>query len=100
MMLKLKGKHLAYLLNKNKISNVLTDSLDATSKNIKGFASLVLANRNETLAISEIIKLTKDKRSMVRTCAFGALGHLKAKDIFLDALLDSNIKVNRVRYRQ
>ncbi len=46
---------------------------------------MVLANRNETIAIPEIIKLAKDERSMVRACAIGALGHLKAKvakDVF------------------
>ena len=91
------------MLNKNKISNFLIDSLDATSKNIRGFTSLVLANRNETLAIPEIIKLTKDERSMVRSCVLGALDHLKAiesKEVFLDALLDSNTEVKKVHYRQ
>ena len=60
--------------------------------------SLVLANRNETSAIPEIIKLVKDESSIVRSCALGALGHLKAieaKEIFLEALLDSNIEVKK-----
>ena len=86
------------LLNKNKISNVLIDNLNAVSKNIRGFVLLVLANRNETSAIPEIIKLVKDERSMVRSCALGALGHLKAqeaKEIFLEALSDSNIEVKK-----
>ena len=86
------------VLNKNKISNFLINSLNAANKNIRGFVSLVLANRNETSAIPEIIKLTKDERSMVRSCALGALGHLKAqeaKDIFLDALSDSNLEVKK-----
>ena len=86
------------LLNKNKISNFLINSLNTANKNIRGFVSLVLANRNETSAIPEIIKLTKDERSMVRSCALGALGHLKAieaKEIFLEALLDSNIEVKK-----
>ena len=39
------------VLNKNKISNFLIKSLNSTSKNIRGFVSLVLANRNETTAI-------------------------------------------------
>ena len=72
--------------------------MDSTSKNIRGFASLVLANRNETIAIPEIIKLAKDERSMVRSCALGSLGHLKAieaKEIFLKALLDSNLEVKK-----
>ena len=86
------------LLNKNKISNFLINNLNAASKNIRAFVSLVLANRNETSAIPEIIKLVKDERSMVRSCALGALGHLKAqeaKEVFLEALLDSNIEVKK-----
>ena len=57
------------VLNENKISNFLIKGLNSTSKNIRGFTSLVLANRNETIAIPEIIKLAKDERSMVRECA-------------------------------
>ena len=86
------------ILNKNKISNFLIISLNAANKNIRGFASLVLANRNETDAIPEIIKLAKDERSMVRSCALGALGHLKAqeaKEIFLEGLSDSNLEVKK-----
>ncbi len=86
------------VLNENQISNFLIKSLNSTSKNIRGFASLVLANRNETTAIPEIIKLVKDERSMVRSCAIGALGYLKAqeaKEIFLDSLLDSNLEVRK-----
>ncbi len=86
------------VLNKNKISNFLINGLHAANKNVRGFASLVLANRNETSAIPEIIKLAKDERSMVRSCALGALGYLKAqeaKDIFLEALSDSNLEVKK-----
>ena len=86
------------VLNKNKISNFLIKSLSSTSKNIRGFVSLVLANRNERDAIPELIKLGKDERSMVRSCAIGALGHLKAleaKEIFLQSLLDSNLEVRK-----
>ena len=86
------------LLNKNKISNFLINNLNTANKNIKSFVSLVLANRNETSAIPEIIKLTKDDSSIVRSCALGALGHLKAieaKEVFLEALLDSNIEVKK-----
>ncbi len=86
------------LLNRNKISKFLINDLSTANKNIRGFVSLVLANRNETSAIPEIIKLVNDERSMVRSCALGALGHLKAieaKEIFLEALLDSNIEVKK-----
>ncbi len=86
------------LLNKKKISNYLINNLNAASKNIRGFVSLVLANRNETSAIPEIIKLAKDERSMVRSCALGALGYLKAQeaqDVFLEALSDYDIEVRK-----
>ena len=86
------------VLNKKKISNFLINNLKSANKNIRGFVSLVLANRNETSAIPEIIKLTKDERSMVRSCALGALGYLKAKeakDIFIEALSDSNEEVKK-----
>ena len=86
------------LLNKNKISNFLISNLNAASKNTRGFVSLVLANRNDTSAIPEIIKLVKDEHYMVRSCALGALGHLKAqeaKGIFLEALSDPNIEVKK-----
>lgn len=58
----------------------------------------MLANRNETNAIPEIIRLVKDERSVVRSCAIGSLGHLKAqqaKDIFLESSLDSNLEVKK-----
>ena len=86
------------VLNENKISNFLIKNLSSASKNIRGFTSLVLANRNETNAIPDIIKLTKDGRSMVRECAIGALGYLKAqeaKETFLKSLSDSNLEVRK-----
>jgi len=86
------------VLNKNKISDFLIHSLNSDSKNVRGFAALALANRNETFAIPKITKLAKDERSMVRSCAVGALGHLKAKEekeIFLDSVLDTNMEVRK-----
>ncbi len=86
------------ILNKNKISDLLIKSLSSPSKNVRGYASLVLANRNESSAIPEIIKLVKDERSMVRSCAIGALGFLKAyqaKEIILESLFDSNLEVRK-----
>ena len=86
------------ILNKNKISNFLINGLTATSKNVRGFTSLVLANRKETQAIPDIMKLTKDERSMVRSCALGALGHLKAidaKEVFINGLADSDLEVKK-----
>jgi len=88
----------ALLLNQNDVSKILIDSLGSTNKNIRGFTSLILANKNEKSAISEIIKLVEDKHGMVRSCAIGALGYLKAEkisDIILKALLDSNLEVQK-----
>ena len=88
----------ALLLNQNQISKILIDNLNSSNKNIRGFTSLVLANRNEIRAIPEIIKLVEDKHGMVRSCAIGALGYLKAKkiaDIILKLLSDSNLEVQK-----
>ena len=88
----------ALLLNQNQISKILIDNLKSSNKNIRGFTSLVLANRNEKSAIPEIIKLVEDKHGMVRSCAIGALGYLKAKkitDIILKLLSDSNLEVQK-----
>ena len=89
------------VLNENEISNFLIKSLKSTNKNIRGFTSLILANRNETSSIPDIIKLVKDERSMVRLCAIGALGHLKAheaKEIIEQSLFDSNLEVKKVLF--
>ena len=88
----------ALLLNQNQISKILIDNLNSSDKNIRGFTSLVLANRNEKSAIPEIIKLVEDKHGMVRSCAIGALGYLKAKkitNIILKLLSDSNLEVQK-----
>ena len=65
-------------LNKNDISEFLIDALSSESKNIKGFSSLVLANRGDSNAISAIELLTNDSSGMVRSCALGALGYLRS----------------------
>ena len=86
------------LLNKNRISDLLIANLNVACKNIRGFTALVLANRNETCAISEIIKLAGDESSMVRSCALGALGHLRAVRagaVFLESLSDPNLEVKK-----
>ena len=88
----------ALLLNQNKISKILIDNLSSPNKNIKGFTSLVLANRNEKSAIPEIIKLVNNKHEMVRSCAIGALGYLKSDkitNIILKLLSDSNLEVQK-----
>ena len=97
--LKVRGEAFSSLiLNKNEISELLIQSLKDSRKNVRGFTSLVLANRNNSNAIPEIIKLVKDERSMVRACALGALGHLKAKeakDTIHNCILDSNLEVKK-----
>ncbi len=96
---KVRGEAFSSLvLNKNKISNLLIESLKDSRKNIRGFVALVLANRNDTSSISAIINLVKDEHSMVRSCALGALGHLKAreaKDTIHNCVLDSNMEVKK-----
>ena len=86
------------ILNTNKISDILIESLNSTSKNIRGFVSLVLANREEYSAIPEIRRLVKDERSMVRACAIGALTFMKDKqseEIIFSSLLDPNLEVQK-----
>ena len=68
------------VLNENKISRPLVQSLGSDSKNIRGYVSLVLANRKESGAASDIVRLTADEHPMVRACALGALGHLRARE--------------------
>ena len=96
---KVRGEAFSSLvLNKNKISNLLIESLKDSRKNIRGFVALVLANRNDTSSIPAIIDLVKDDHSMVRSCALGSLGHLKAreaKDTIHNCVLDSNIEVKK-----
>jgi len=57
----------------------LIQNLNSESKNIRGYTALVLANRRNSDAISAITNLTKDQSGMVRACALGSLGYLKAK---------------------
>ena len=50
---------------------------------------------NEKNAIEEIIKLTNDSSGLVRTCAYGALGHLEAKQSAKElhkGIFDSNLE--------
>ena len=70
----------ALVLNENDISDILMQSLDSQSKNVRGYSLLVLANRNDTDAIPKMVDMTSDESAMVRSCAVGALGHLKASE--------------------
>lgn len=68
----------ALMLNENDISDMLIESLKSPSKNIRGYSSLILANRNEKRAIPAIIELASDESASVRSCAVGSLGYLRA----------------------
>lgn len=86
----------ALLLNENNISSVLLQGLKSQNKNIRGYCALVLANRNEKNAISSIVQLTEDQSAMVRSCAVGALGYLRAVEAAFaiqKCLNDSNVEV-------
>ena len=83
------------LLNQNEIFEELILGLGHASKNVRAYVTLVLANRNEKNAIEEIIKLTNDSSGLVRTCAYGALGHLEAKQSAKElhkGIFDSNLE--------
>lgn len=73
----------ALVLNENDISDVLIQKLNSQNKNVRGYSLLVLANRNDRKAIPKIIDLTSDESAMVRSCAVGALGHLKVSEAIL-----------------
>lgn len=88
----------ALMLNKNDISDILIENLKNQSKNIRGYSALVLANRNSKKAIPEIIQLAEDQSAMVRSCAIGALGHLRASEgaaAIKRCLGDHNIEVKK-----
>jgi len=86
------------VLNENEISNILIKRLQDPKKNIRAFLTLVLANRKDFDSIKQIANLTNDERSMVRSCALGALGYLRAheaKNEISKCLLDSNLEVRK-----
>ena len=82
-------------LNENDILKELILGLKNESKSVRAYTMLVLANRNEKNAIREIKELTNDSSGLVRTCAYGALGHLEAKESakeLHDGIFDSNLE--------
>ena len=97
--IKIRGDVFSILcLNENDISEILINSLSSESKNISAFCALILANRNDVNGINSIIKLTNDSSSMVRSCAFGALGHLRANNVREQirlGIFDSNLEVKK-----
>ena len=88
----------ALVLNENKIAEQLIKNLDSEKKYVRGFSALILANRKDIEGISEIIKLTEDESSLVRSCALGALGYLKANEAskaIHSCFSDSNLEVKK-----
>ena len=86
------------VLNENRIFEYLIEGLKSESKNVRGFSALVLANRRNAEGISSIIPLTNDESSMVRACALGALGYLKASkasDAIHNCFSDSSLDVKK-----
>jgi HEAT repeat protein len=86
------------VLNENDISSILIDALKSTSKNVRGYSALVLANRNDKNAVPNIAELTDDESAMVRSCAVGALGFLRAGEALAairKCLEDPNIEVKK-----
>ena len=82
-------------LNENDILEQLLKGLKHESKNVRGYTLLVIANRNEKDATKEITELTNDSSGLVRTCAYGALGHLKVKESSKElhqGIFDSNLE--------
>ena len=83
------------LLNQNDILKYLVLGLKHESKNVRAYVSLVLANRDEKNAIKDIRELTNDPSGLVRTCAYGALGHLEVKESAKElhqGIFDSNLE--------
>jgi len=83
------------LLNQNDILKYLILGLKHESKNVRAYIMLVLANRNEKNSIEHIRKLTNDPSGLVRTCAYGALGHLEVKESAKElhqGIFDSNLE--------
>ena len=86
------------VLNENKIFEQLIKNLDSEKRYVRGFSALILANRKDVEGISEIIKLTEDESSLVRSCALGALGYLKANEAskaIHSCFSDSNLEVKK-----
>ena len=82
-------------LNQNDILKELIIGLNHKSKNVRAYVTLILANRKEKDAIKEIKKLTNDASDLVRTCAYGALGHFEMKESakeLHEGIFDSNIQ--------
>ena len=97
--IRVRGEAFATLiLNNNNITEILLKGLGSESVNVRSSILLVLANRGEIIAVPDIIQCTKDTSSVVRSCAAGALGYLKApntEQIFYKLVSDPKIEVRR-----
>lgn len=97
--IQVRGEAFSCLLsNENDISSVLKNGLVSEKKNIRAFCALILSNRNNIESIPELKKLLGDSSSMVRSCALGALGHLKAKNLhkeIREKLFDESLEVRK-----
>ena len=85
-------------LNENDISDILIDGLNSESNNVKGFLSLVLANRGDSNAIPHVERLIHDTSGMVRSYAIGALAHLNAQqsiNLIRNCFDDKKIEVRK-----
>lgn len=86
------------ILNPHDISNRLSESLSSNSSSVRAFCALILANRGDVAWAPHILRLADDPSDEVRSCAFGALGHLMYKgatDSLLAALSDDSLEVRR-----
>ena len=82
-------------LNSNDIFEELILGLKHQRKSVRAYTTLVLANRGEKRAKDEIKRLTNDQSGLVRTCAYGALGHLEIIDAVEElhqGIFDSNVE--------
>ena len=84
------------ILNPGNIAQVLSENLTNDSPNVRAFCALVLANRDEQEWAYRIVPLINDPAPAVRSCALGAVRHLRhipAADHVIDALSDTHYEV-------
>lgn len=97
--IRVRGEAFSSLVGNNgKISKILIHHMNSPSKFVRGFATLVLANRNDRDGIPGITGLTEDPSSMVRSCAVGSLGFLGAQSAskaIHHCLTDPSIEVKK-----
>lgn len=88
----------ALILNPYDIAPRLSKSLSSDLPDVRAFCALILANRGDIAWAPHILRLAEDPVDEVRSCTFGALGHMMyadAADALLAALSDDNYEVRR-----